>query len=88
MEAAYWGPMGSARRLRALFREWILLGERERGERETEGKRRERKRERGERKREKKKRGGKEKKSESKSEKRGQIGAVAAVRRPMRRTVR
>ena len=85
MEAAYWGPMGSARRLRALFREWILLGERERGERETEGKRREKEREK---KREKKKRGGKEKKRESKSEKQGQIGAVAAVRRPMRRTVK
>jgi len=52
MEAAYWGPMGSARRLRALFREWILLGERERGERETEGKRREKERERERKKRE------------------------------------
>jgi hypothetical protein len=80
MEAAYWGPMGSARRLRALFREWILLGERERGERERENEEREkeRKRERGERKRER----------EKKSEKQGQIGAVAAVRRPMRRTVK
>jgi isoaspartyl peptidase/L-asparaginase-like protein (Ntn-hydrolase superfamily) len=85
MEAAYWGPMGSARRLRALFREWILLGERERGEREREKEEREKaerekegKRERGERKRER----------EKKSEKQGQIGAVAAVRRPMRRTVK